>query len=224
MRILLTGGGTGGHIIPNLAVIKELSKRDKKIEFLYIGGKKSIEEKMVNEVGVRFYPIYCGKLRRYFSWQNFSDFFKFIAGIFQSFFIIGKTSPDLVFSKGGFVSLPVVIAAFLRRVPVFLHESDVTPGLANKIALRMCEVAFLSFEESKKYLKKFKGKIVVSGSPIREDVLNGSAEKAKRFLGFKKEKPVLFVVGGSTGSKQINDLVFEAKDELEKKFNIIHQF
>lgn len=178
---------------------------------------------MVKEFGVKFYPIYCGKLRRYFSFQNFLDFFKFLAGIFQSFMIIGKIKPDIVFSKGGFVSLPVVIGAFFRRVPSFIHESDLSPGLANRISFRMCKKAFLSFEESKKYLKNFKGEIIVSGSPVREEIVSGNSERALKSLKFGDKKPIIFVIGGSTGAKQINDLIFEAKDQLLKNFNIIHQ-
>lgn len=178
---------------------------------------------MVKDAGVKFYPIYCGKLRRYFSFQNFLDFFKVLAGIFQSFFIIGKISPDIVFSKGGFVSLPVVVGAYLRGVPSYIHESDLSPGLANRISVRMCKKVFLSFEESRNYLRKFKGEIIVSGSPVRDEILNGNRERALKSLKLEEKKPVIFVIGGSTGAKQINDLIFESADEILKTFNIIHQ-
>jgi UDP-N-acetylglucosamine--N-acetylmuramyl-(pentapeptide) pyrophosphoryl-undecaprenol N-acetylglucosamine transferase len=231
MRLLITGGGTGGHITPNLAVIKELSKHSNGIEFHYIGGRNSLEERLINEFAssfekngkICFYPIYCGKLRRYFSWQNFSDFFRFLAGIWQSFFIIGKIKPNILFSKGGFVSLPVVLGAYLRRVPIFVHESDLSPGLANRLSFRFAKIIFLSFEESKKYLKKFKGEICISGTPVREEVLKGSKERASKLLAFKNNLKTIFFIGGSTGAMQINKLIEDNFMELKEKFNIIHQ-
>lgn len=179
---------------------------------------------MVTDFGIDFFPIHCGKLRRYFSFQNFLDFFKFFIGIFQSFIIIGEIKPDVVFSKGGFVGLPVVIGAFFRRKKCFIHESDLTPGLANRISLKFCDKVFVSFIETKKFIKKFKGEIIFSGSPVREEIFHANKENAEKILNFKNKKPIIFVIGGSTGAKQLNDLISKSAKVLFKEFNIIHQF
>ncbi len=182
-----------------------------------------MEEKLIKDLGIEFFPIKCGKLRRYFSWENYLDFFKFIIGIFQSYFLIRKIKPDLLFSKGGYVSLPVVIGAYLRSVPVYIHESDLSPGLANKISSKFADKIFLSFPESKDYFSKFKGEIIVTGTPIREELFQGNKEKALKFLKFESKKPILFIIGGSLGASQINNLVKNSFKELCEKFNIVHQ-
>ncbi|MFH1218371.1 MAG: undecaprenyldiphospho-muramoylpentapeptide beta-N-acetylglucosaminyltransferase [Candidatus Peregrinibacteria bacterium] len=222
MRIVLTGGGTGGHVIPNLAVIEELKKRDG-VDIFYIGSKDGIEEKLVKRLGVRYEGVHCGKFRRYFSWQNFVDIFKVPAGVWEAKKILREYEPSVVFSKGGYVSVPVVYAAKKLRIPLVVHESDVSPGLANKFAFSRAEKICVSFEETKSYIPKdYEEKVVWTGSPIREEILSGDREAGYRMVGFDKHRPVLLIMGGSQGAEQINELVRAGLDELLKKFQIVH--
>lgn len=224
----MTGGGTGGHVIPNLAVIEELRGR-KGTELLYIGSRRGIERKLVGKTGVKYKGIFCGKWRRYFSWENFVDIFKMPIGVVQALVILKRFKPDVVFSKGGFVSMPVVIAASWLGVPVILHESDVMPGLANKICARFAKKICLSFEESRQYFAgaasnggSRRGSVTVTGNPVRKSLLKGNSERAYKLTGLRKDKPIILVMGGSQGSEQINELVRANVDELLKKFQIIH--
>ncbi|MEK7126568.1 MAG: glycosyltransferase, partial [Patescibacteria group bacterium] len=166
MRIVLTGGGTGGHVIPNLAVIEEL-KKHKNIELLYIGSIGGVEQNLIEKVSVKYKGIYCGKFRRYFSLQNFIDPFKIPIGIFQAYYILKNFRADVVFSKGGFVSVPVVVAAKLLKIPIILHESDAIPGLANRICFKLANKICLGLEEAKKYMGASARKIIFTGNPIR---------------------------------------------------------
>lgn len=221
MRVILTGGGTGGHVIPNFAVIEEL-KRHKDVEILYVGSTDGVEKKMVEKIGIPYRGVACGKLRRYFSLKNFTDVLKVPVGIFQAQKIIREYKPDVVFSKGGFVSVPVVIAAKLMDVPVILHESDVVPGLANKICARYSKKICISFEESKAYLLKYGKRVVFTGNPVRKSILHGNIEAGYKFTGLDKYRPVILVMGGSQGAEQINNLIRSGVDELLKKFQIVH--
>lgn len=222
MRIIFTGGGTAGHVIPNLAVIEGLKAKRKKLEILYIGSKDGIEKKLVEKESIDFKAIACGKLRRYFSWENFLDVLKVPIGIWQAAMIMRKFRPEFVFSKGGYVGLPVTVAASLLGVAVIVHESDVIPGLANKIAFRYADKICLSFEESKDYIKTYPSKVVVTGNPVREKIGEGSQEAGYKFTGLDKHRPVILVMGGSLGAVQINELVTISLDELLKKFQVVH--
>lgn len=217
-KIILTGGGSAGHVTPNLALIPELKKLGFDIE--YIGSKNGIEKKIVGDYNIKYHSISCGKLRRYFDLKNFADPFRVIKGVFDAIFIIKKEKPDIVFSKGGFVSVPVVIAAHFNKVPVIAHESDITPGLANKICVPYCDKICVTFPEA---LDKINSqKAVLTGTPIREELLNGSRLKGLRFCNFQSDKPVLMAVGGSLGAKSINDSIRKNLKYLTQKFNIIN--
>lgn len=172
---------------------------------------------------IPFQEISVGKLRRYFSWANFADFFRFFGGIFGSYKILGKIKPDVVFSKGGYVGLPVTIAARFKKIPVILHESDAIIGLANRIGFKFAKKICLSFEETKLLVpKKYQRKILVTGSPVRKFIMNGKKEDGYKFTGFDKFRPVILIMGGSQGAAQINELVKESLDELLKKFQVVH--
>ncbi len=215
----MTGGGTAGHVIPNIALIDEL-KRDG-YEIVYIGSKNGIEKKLITAEGIRYIPISTGKLRRYFSWENFTDFFRVIAGIFQSIHIIRKEKPNIIFSKGGFVSVPVVIGGFFNRRNILVHESDLSIGLANKIASKFAKKVLTSFEKTVTLFPSKKA--IYTGSPIRKSLSQGDRKKALAFTGLKDDKPFIFLTGGSLGSKALNTALRNNLEELSKDFNIIHQ-
>lgn len=177
---------------------------------------------MVQKIGIPYKGVACGKFRRYFSSRNFIDIFKIPVGIFQAQKIMREFKPDVVFSKGGFVSVPVVIAAKLLQVPVILHESDAVPGLANRICARYSKKICISFEESKVYLLKYGKRVIFTGNPVRKSILHGNAGEGYKFTGLDKYRPVIFVMGGSQGAWQINDLIRAGIDELLKKFQIVH--
>lgn len=217
-KILLTGGGTAGHCTPNLALLPYLKERD--IDVIYIGTKDGIEKDIITEANIKYYPISAGKLRRYFSLKNFTDPFKILAGYFQAKKIIKKEQPDLVFSKGGFVTVPVVFAAKAKKIPVVLHESDYTPGLANRLCIPKAQKVCVSFEAAAKHIDGDKS--VVTGAPVRGELLSGNAEKGRQLLGFDEKKPILLIMGGSLGAQAVNDAVDEAIDELLEIFQIAH--
>ncbi len=217
-KIIMTGGGTAGHVTPNLALIPKL--KEKGFEIKYIGSFDGIEKEIITQNNIPFFGISCGKLRRYFAVKNFTDPFKIIKGIAQASKILGKERPDVIFSKGGFVAVPVVIAASIRKIPVIAHESDVTPGLANKLSAPFCDKVCVTFRESLNFIKGNKG--VLTGSPIREEVLHGDRENGKKICGFTDNKEILFVMGGSLGSRLINEEIRKNLEQLLKEFNVIH--
>lgn len=217
-KILLTGGGTAGHVTPNIALLPRL--REAGYEISYIGSYTGIEKELIEAQQIPYYGISSGKLRRYFDPKNFSDPFKVMKGLGQAIRLIHKIKPNVIFSKGGFVSVPVLLAARICRIPAIIHESDITPGLANKIALPGATRVCCNFPETMKYLPAKKA--VLTGSPIRRELLTGDASAARALCGFDKSRPVLFVVGGSSGSVIINHAVREALPNLLKKFQIIH--
>ena len=222
MRIILTGGGTGGHVVPQIAIIEELGDKH---DLLYIGSRTGIEKKLISDIKVPYKGIFTGKLRRYFSLQNILDFFKVPIGVVQAFFIIKKFNPDIVFSKGGFVAFPVVYAASILKKKIIIHESDLIPGLANKMMAKYADKILITFKETREYFKsdhKLSKKVVVTGNPIRKSILKGSSEKGLKFTDFTKEKPVLLVMGGSQGAAKINDLVFDNLDKLLEITQIVH--
>ncbi|MCH6269086.1 undecaprenyldiphospho-muramoylpentapeptide beta-N-acetylglucosaminyltransferase [Neobacillus citreus] len=215
--IVFTGGGTAGHVTPNLAIISEI-RNDWDIK--YIGSKKGIEKELIEKIEVPYYGISSGKLRRYIDFENVKDIFRVLRGCLEARRVLKKLKPDLVFSKGGFVSVPVIIAASSLKIPIFIHESDMTPGLANKISQRFANKIFTSFEETEKYFPK--GKVKAIGSPIRKEILEGSAEKGRRFLGFHSGRPILTIMGGSLGARKINEAVRGSLKELTAKYQIAH--
>lgn len=217
-RIVLTGGGTAGHVTPNLALLPRLKELGYDIH--YIGSYDGIEKKLIEQYSIPYYGISSGKLRRYFDWKNFSDPFKVIKGYGQARTLLKKLKPDVVFSKGGFVSVPVILAAKHRKIPAIIHESDITPGLANKLAIpNACKVC-CNFPETLKYLPA--DKAVLTGSPIREELLSGNRLKGLTYCGFQSEKPVIMVIGGSTGSQFINKIVRSLLPDLLKDFQVLH--
>lgn len=216
--ILLTGGGTAGHVTPNLALIPRLMAAGYQLE--YIGSQQGIERRLLQVADIPFHTITAGKLRRYFDWQNFTDTFKVLWGFLQALVLMLRIRPDLLFSKGGFVATPVVWAAWIMRVPVIIHESDMTPGLANRLSMPFARRICYSFPESITHLPA--DKAVLTGIPVREELLRGDAGKAQAWLQFAADKPVLLVIGGSLGSEIINRVVREALDELCAGYNIVH--
>lgn len=216
-KIILTGGGTAGHVTPNIAMIPRLKEMGYDIS--YIGTYTGIEKKLIEEIGIPYYGISSGKLRRYFDLKNFTDIFRVCKGFRDAKKVLKKVKPDVVFSKGGFVTVPVVLMAARLHIPVVIHESDMTPGLANKIALPKATKICCNFPETKEL---FSDRATVTGTPIRQELFNGDKEKAKAFCGFTDDKPTLLVVGGSTGSVAINKAIWGCLDELLKEFNVIH--
>lgn len=217
-KILLTGGGTAGHVTPNIALLPHLKEAGFKI--YYVGSYNGMERELIEAQQIPYYGISSGKLRRYFDPKNFSDPFKVVKGLGQAIRLIHKLKPDIVFSKGGFVSVPVVLAAKICRVPAIIHESDITPGLANKIAIPCATKICCTFPETMQYLPAQKA--VLTGSPIRHELLSGNVAAARELCGFDESRPVLFIIGGSSGSVLINNVVREALPELLKKFQVAH--
>jgi UDP-N-acetylglucosamine--N-acetylmuramyl-(pentapeptide) pyrophosphoryl-undecaprenol N-acetylglucosamine transferase len=214
----MTGGGSAGHVTPNLALIPKLREQGYIVE--YIGTENGIEKNIIQNENLKYYAIASGKLRRYFDIKNFSDPFKVVKGVFQAKRILKEVNPKLVFSKGGFVSVPVVLGAYMNKIPVVSHESDMTPGLANKIVAPFCNKICVTFPESLKQLDKNKAKL--TGTPIREELFAGSKIIGKRICKFNDEKPVIMIIGGSLGSKVINNTIYSKINELLKEYNIIH--
>lgn len=217
-RIVLTGGGTAGHVTPNIALLPKLRKLGYDVH--YIGSYNGIEKTLIEDCQVPYYGISSGKLRRYFDLKNFSDPFKVLKGFSEASKLLKKLKPDVVFSKGGFVSVPVVIAAGRLHIPVVIHESDMTPGLANKLSIPSASRVCCNFPETIAHLPK--DKAVLSGSPIREELLTGDRKKALQFTGLTGTKPVLLIIGGSLGSVVVNEAVRSILPKLLKKFEIIH--
>ena len=217
-KIIMTGGGTAGHVTPNLALVPKL--KEKGFEIKYIGSYEGIEKEIIGDANIPYYSISSGKLRRYFDMKNFSDPFKVMKGVYQASRILSKEKPDVVFSKGGFVAVPVVIAASMKKIPVVSHESDLTPGLANKLSAPFCNKLCVTFRESLNYIKDGKG--VLTGTPIREEILKGNKQRALDICKFKNNKEIILVIGGSLGAKSINDEVRYHIKEILKSFNVIH--
>lgn len=218
-KIVMTGGGTAGHVTPNIALMPALQKEG--YEISYIGSYEGIEKRLIEDQGIPYYGISSGKLRRYFDPKNFSDPFKVLKGYRQSKKLLRKIKPDVVFSKGGFVSVPVVMAAKRCKIPAIIHESDLTPGLANRLAIPNATKVCCNFPETLKYLPEEKA--VLTGSPIREELLSGNADNAFSLCHFEdRSKPVLLIIGGSSGSRAINTAIHDLLPELVKNYNIIH--
>lgn len=217
-RIILTGGGSAGHVTPNIALIPQLQEKGYDIQ--YIGSYQGIEKDLIEPFGIPYHGISSGKLRRYFSVQNFSDPFRVLKGLGQARKLVRELKPDIIFSKGGFVSVPVVLAGKQNHVPVIIHESDMTPGLANKIAIPCASKVCCNFPETMAHLPQEKA--VLTGSPIRQELLSGNKLAALDFCGFTPDKPVILVIGGSLGAVAVNDAVRAALPKLLEDFQVIH--
>jgi UDP-N-acetylglucosamine--N-acetylmuramyl-(pentapeptide) pyrophosphoryl-undecaprenol N-acetylglucosamine transferase len=218
-KIILTGGGTAGHVTPHLALLPALKEAG--FETLYIGSHNGIERGLVEKAGLPYYPIASGKLRRYLDVRNFTDLFRVVKGLGDSLKILRCVKPDLIFSKGGFVTVPVLIAARMRGIPTVIHESDLTPGLANRLSAPFAKKICVSFPETLRHVSDKKG--VLTGIPIRSELLIGNAAKGLLKAGFhSNRKPVLLVTGGSQGSAIINACVREGLPELLKLYRVIH--
>ncbi|MUT65272.1 undecaprenyldiphospho-muramoylpentapeptide beta-N-acetylglucosaminyltransferase [Paenibacillus sp. NEAU-GSW1] len=218
-KIMFTGGGSAGHVTVNLALIPRFQEEGWSVD--YIGSEAGIERQLIAPLrNVKYYGIATGKLRRYLDWQNVKDPFKVIKGAFQAYRIIKKEKPDVLFSKGGFVSVPVVLGAKLNRVPVLIHESDLTPGLANRIAIPMATGVCTTFAETEQHLPSGKARYV--GAVIREQLKRGDAAKGRAYCGFNAMKPVLLIMGGSLGARKINQAVRASLSRLTERFQIVH--
>lgn len=217
-HIVLTGGGTAGHVTPNIALIPVLQKAGYQIS--YIGSYDGIEKKLIEELGIPYYGVSSGKLRRYFDVKNFTDPFRVLKGFHEAKKLLKQLKPDVVFSKGGFVTVPVVIAAGKRKIPAIIHESDMTPGLANKLCIPSAVKVCCNFPETVKNLPQ--DKAVLTGTPIRKELLCGDREAGRRFCGFSSEKPVLMVIGGSLGAASVNAHIRNILPELLKEFQVVH--
>lgn len=218
-KLILTGGGTAGHVTPNIALIDRM-RAEGGFEISYIGSYDGIEKQLIGDTGVAYYGISSGKLRRYRNVKNLSDPFRVLKGCFQAYRLIRRLKPDGVFSKGGFVSVPVIVAARLCGVPSIIHESDMTPGLANKLAIPFATKVCVTFEETLKHLPK--DKAVLTGSPIRSQVLEGDRAAGLKLCGFSADKPVVMMIGGSMGSVRINKVLREALPTLLEKYQLVH--
>lgn len=219
-KIVMTGGGTAGHVTPNIALMPALKEAG--YEIYYIGSYQGMEKGLIEAEHIPYHGISSGKLRRYFDVKNFSDPFKVLKGYGQALRLLKKLKPDIVFSKGGFVSVPVVLAAKKRHIPAIIHESDITPGLANRIAIKGAKKVCCNFPETMKYLPAEKA--VLTGSPIRQQLFCGDPKKAQELCRFpaNRQKPVLLIIGGSSGSKSVNEAVRKILSDLLKKFYVIH--
>lgn len=217
-RIVLTGGGTAGHVTPHLSLIPRLKEMGYDIH--YIGTEKGIEHQMIAQIpGVTYHAVKSGKLRRYFSLQNFTDPFRVIAGAFQSVALMHQLKPDVLFSKGGFVSVPVVVGAWLCRVPAVCHESDLTPGLANRICAKFATKVATTFPECAKALGE---KGVHTGTPLRPELFQGSRAAGLALCGFDGQKPVLLMTGGSLGAQSVNKCLRQALPSLLPHMDVVH--
>lgn len=224
MRILFTGGGTGGHLFPIVAVSRELKKLQtpdaSPIEMLFVGPKSIGNEALVNE-GIEIKNIQAGKLRRYFSGHNFLDFFRVIIGFFQSLWIVFTYVPNVIFSKGGFGSVPAVLVAWLYWIPVLIHESDSTPGLSVRLTAKLCKRIAISFPGTAEYFPAKKTALL--GNPVRAEILTGTKEQGKTIFQLSGQKPIILILGGSQGAKSINDIILVVLSGLLEKYEIIHQ-
>lgn len=216
-KIIMTGGGTAGHVNPNLALVPGLQAIGYDIK--YIGSKNGIEKDIIAQNHIPYFGISSGKLRRYFDVKNFTDPFRVVGGLFEAWSILRKEKPNLVFSKGGFVSVPVVMAASMLKIPVLSHESDITPGLANKIAFRFADKLLVTFPDT---LDEAGDKGILVGSPIRKELFEGDAKRGKESLHFDDNFPIILIMGGSIGSVKINKALREILPQLLLSFNVIH--
>ena len=217
-KIVFTGGGTAGHVTPNIALFPYVEKEG--YEAYYIGSYNGIEKRLIEDFNIPYYGISTGKLRRYFDLKNLSDPFRVLKGYSQALKILKEIKPDIVFSKGGFVSVPVIRAAAALKIPCIIHESDMTPGLANKLCIPVATKVCCNFPETTKYVPS--GKAILTGSPIRSELTTGSKLAALELCGFTANKPVVMIIGGSQGAASVNVMVREALPKLLEDFQVVH--
>ncbi len=217
MKIVLTGGGTAGHVTPNIALIPHLKSLG--FEIAYIGTANGMERQLIEREGIPYYPIHAGKLRRYLDLKNVTDTVQITYGFLESLALIRKLRPAVVFSKGGFVSCPVVWAAWLQRIPVIIHESDFTPGLANRLSMPFAATICYTFPETAKFLKGSKN---LTGIPVRDSLLTGDKDQGLHLCGFSPQKAVIVVIGGSQGSGVLNTIIRQTLTALLHKYQICH--
>ena len=217
-KIILTGGGTAGHVTPNIALIPELQSRGYEIH--YVGSKEGIEKELIGNFDIPYYGISSGKLRRYFDMKNFTDPFRIQHGYHESRRLMKEIAPDVVFSKGGFVTVPVVKAAAKKHIPCVLHESDISPGLANRLCIKSADVICTNFPETVKNLPE--GTEQVTGSPIRAELVTGDKQAGLQYCGFDGSKPVIMIIGGSLGSVRVNEAVRAILPQLLEDYHVVH--
>lgn len=217
-KIVLTGGGTAGHVTPNIALLPALKENGYDIS--YIGSYNGIEKRLITEKGIPYYEISTGKLRRYLDIKNLTDPFRVIRGFSQAMKLMDTLKPDIIFSKGGFVSVPVVFAAHRHHIPIVTHESDMTPGLANRLCIPMASAVCVNFPETVGMIKNSKG--VLTGTPIRKELSLGSRRKGLDLCGFNDSKPVIMVIGGSLGALHVNEAIRAILPKLLDRFQIVH--
>ena len=217
-KIVMTGGGTAGHVTPNIAMFDLLKRKNYKI--YYIGSKNGMEQELIEKEKIPYHGISSGKMRRYFDVKNFTDAFRVVKGFAQCVGILRRIKPNVVFSKGGFVSVPVVMAAKFLNIPIVLHESDITPGLANKITIPFAKAICASFPETEEHIKNTH--VHLTGTPIRKALFEGKADAGLTLCNFESTKPVLLVMGGSQGSVRLNSVLRESLDALLKSYHIVH--
>lgn len=221
MKIILTGGGTGGHLMPLIAVARKIREKQPDVQLMFVGPKGKMEETLMGAENIPSKWIAAGKMRRYFSLLNFVDFFKIIFGVMQSLVILLIEMPDAIFSKGGYASFPVVFVGWLYRIPILIHESDATPGLANRILKKFVDRVAVAYVEAEKEFPA--AQVVVTGNPLRADINLGDAKKAREMFFLTESKKVIFVYGGSQGARAINNKILDILPELLQKYQVIHQ-
>ncbi|NTW27614.1 MAG: undecaprenyldiphospho-muramoylpentapeptide beta-N-acetylglucosaminyltransferase [Candidatus Moranbacteria bacterium] len=222
MKIILTGGGTGGHLTPLVAVAEKLkAKLGSEANILYVGSGAEMEKQIMAENGIATKFVISGKLRRYFSLQNFVDFFKVPIGFVQSLWLLLVFMPDAIFSKGGYVAVPIVLAAWIYRIPIMIHESDSAPGLANQFLAKFANRIAIAYPTAEEYFPKERTALV--GNPIRFQITEGDPRMLRQELGFTESRKTLLILGGSQGSKIINDAITNILPQLLQHFQVIHQ-
>lgn len=226
--VFFTGGGTGGHVFPGVAVLEafcELAAREHiDIQVIWIGSRRGMERDIVESKGIRYVGISSGKLRRYFSFSNLLDVFRVVTGIVAAFVIMKRYQPRVLFSKGGYVSVPPVIGAGLAKIPLITHESDFDPGLATRINARFASKIAVSYEQTRAFFREDqRDKVLVTGNPVRPEVLTGDSARGLTFLSFAERKKVLLVLGGSQGAREVNRLLWDALPSLADTWNVAHQ-
>ena len=217
-KIVMTGGGTAGHVTPNIAMFDTLKRKNYKI--YYVGSKNGMEQELIQKEKIPYYGISSGKLRRYFDIKNFTDAFRVMKGFAQCVSLLKRIKPNVVFSKGGFVSVPVVMAAKFLNIPIVLHESDITPGLANRITIPFAKAICASFPETQAHIKNTD--VHLTGTPIRKALFEGKAGIGLSLCNFEGTKPVLLVMGGSQGSARLNSVLRQSLEALLKSYHIVH--
>lgn len=220
MKIVLAGGGSGGHLMPLVAVARKIKEKNPEIEFFFVGPAGKMENDIIGKEGIAMKEIMVGKFRRYFSMENVVDLFKIPIGFLQALKILFVVMPDAIFSKGGYASVPVVLAGWIYRIPIMIHESDATPGVANEILSKFADRVAIAYPEAE---KEFPAKqVVLTGNPLREDINKGDAKRIREKLSLVESKKIIYVTGGSQGAQVINNKILNILPELLRKYQVIH--